>query len=219
MVDMAESPARPDMGSRNNLVYGDGGRLGCRLMLAGLLLVLVVIAGCTYGDSGERAGASRSAVASEPAGGVQRPPVAGAVVQLSCNTSIAAEPALPAGYRLVLRGLAVPVVRVLEVHETGAAEPTNRLFAKWGLVVRAGVALDLQLKPGWADRARISWGSSAAPGVAVHVPACQPPSGKGRWLVFAGGTWVKQPACVPLIVRFRGQVVEVPLGVGVPCGP
>jgi hypothetical protein len=181
-------------------------------------LVLLATAGCTSsGDSGRHAGPPSSAADTT---GVDKPlPVAGAVIQLSCQTSILAEPAPPVDYQLVLPGVAMPVARVLEAHPTGAAEPTNRLFAKWGLVVRAGTALDLQLLPGWEKRARIRWGSSDAPGVAVHAPACQAPSGTGQWLHFAGGTWVTEPACVPLAVQSQGHAIDVPLGIGVRCQP
>lgn len=113
--------------------------------------------------------------------------------------------------------VAVPTLSVLQVGDSGEADPAARLFAKWGLVVRAGAAVDLQVGPGWEDRARIGWGSPAALATAVHVPACPGPS-SGQWLHFAGGTWVAQPACVPLIIRSQGQEAQVRLGVGVPCG-
>jgi hypothetical protein len=106
---------------------------------------------------------------------------------------------------------------VLQANETREADPTIRLFAKWGLVVRIGAVVDIQVAAGWEDRARIKWGSSASPGVAVHVPACPKPSEQTQWLHFAGGTWVAQPACVPLVLRSQGQAATVRLGIGKPC--
>jgi hypothetical protein len=136
---------------------------------------------------------------------------------VSCGWSIAAQPDPPASYRLVVPNVAVPTLSVLQVGDSGEADPAARLFAKWGLVVRAGAAVDLQVGPGWENRARIGWGNPAALATAVHVPACPGPS-SGPWLHFAGGTWVAQPACVPLIVRSQGQEAQMRLGVGVPCG-
>jgi hypothetical protein len=106
---------------------------------------------------------------------------------------------------------------VLQVAESGEADPAARLFAKWGLLVRSGAVVDLQVAPGWEDRARIGWGSPAAPAVSVYVPGCVSPTGQTHWLVFAGGTWVARAACVPLVVHSRGQVAQVNLGVGVAC--
>ncbi|MFG3422583.1 hypothetical protein ACIBTZ_24625 [Micromonospora sp. NPDC049460] len=101
--------------------------------------------------------------------------------------------------------------------ESGEADPAARWFAKWGLVVRAGAEVDLLVAPGWKDRARITWGPSAAPAATVHVSACAPAAGKGQWLTFAGGTWVARAACVPLLVRSGGRQAEVRLAVGAPC--
>ncbi len=151
-----------------------------------------------------------------PAGVSELPSVAGAAL-VECRWSIAARPDPPGDYQVVVQDVAVPTTSVLQANESGETDPAMRLFAKWGLVVRAGAAVDLHVGPGWEDRARIGWGSPASPGVAVHVPACPGPSGQAGWLAFAGGTWVAQPGCVPLIARSRGQEAQVRLGVGVPC--
>jgi len=154
--------------------------------------------------------------ASTPADSGSDPSSAPGVGLVSCGWSIAARPDPPGDYRLAVPNVAVPTLSVLQVGDSGEADPAARLFAKWGLVVRAGAAVDIQVGPGWEDRARVGWGNPATPAAAVHVPACPGPSG-GPWLHFAGGTWVAQPACVPLIVRSQGQEAEVRLGVGVPC--
>ena len=137
---------------------------------------------------------------------------------VSCASSIAGLPDLSDDYRVVARNLAVPTASVLGADDRGGADPAVRLFAKWGLLVRAGAGVDLQVGAGWEDRARLGWGGPAVPTAAVHVPACPAPS-SAVWLVFAGGTWVAQPACVPLIVRSQGQEAQVRLGIGVPCDP
>jgi hypothetical protein len=136
---------------------------------------------------------------------------------LPCAASIGGRPGLYGNYRVVAENVGVPADQVLQVSVSGEADPAVGLFAKWGLEVRAGAAVDIQVAPGWEDRARIGWGNPGSPGVAVHVPACAGPSGT-PWLAFAGGTWVGQPVCVPLVVRSQGQEAQVRLGIGVPCG-
>lgn len=145
------------------------------------------------------------------------PSLAPGVALVSCASSIQGLPDPPGDYRLVVRNVALPTASVLEAGDSGGTDPAAWLFAKWALVVRASAAVDLQVGPGWEDRARIGWGGPASPAVAVHVPACPSPS-SSVWLVFPGGTWVAQPACVPLIVRSQGQQAQVRLGVGMPCG-
>jgi hypothetical protein len=184
-------------------VLGRGWSTGVRAA-AGCAVML--LAACT---SSGGAGHVAAAVSGVPSVGA----VSG---QVSCGRSIDARADPPDGYRVVAQNVAVPTASVLEAHETGETDPAARLFAKWGLVVRAGEAVDLEVGPGWEDRARIGWGNPGSPGVAVHVPACPAPS-RGPWLAFAGGTWVAQPACVPLIVRSQGRQAQVRLGVGVSC--
>ena len=112
--------------------------------------------------------------------------------------------------------VAVPDARVMSAHDSGEPDPAARLFAKWGLVVRAGSVVDLRVAPGWADRARIGWGNGT-PAATVTVHACPPEDGPAQWVAFVGGTWVAQAACVPLIVTSNGQTDHVNLGIGTPC--
>ena len=137
---------------------------------------------------------------------------------VSCGWSIDAQTDPPGNYRVVAQNVAVPTASILQAGDPGQTDPAVWLFAKWGLVVRAGAAVDLRVGPGWEDRASIGWGNPGPRGAAVHVPAC-PRQSTGPWLAFAGGTWVAQPACVPLIVRSQGQEAQVRLGIGVPCDP
>ncbi|SCL71968.1 hypothetical protein [Micromonospora peucetia] len=185
-----------------------------------LLIVWVVlpVTACTSSpdaDHGPRpspgAATSVGAATGAPA------PTAGGPGQVSCADSIDAAPQPPDGYRVVVGDVAVPTRTVLQAAESGEADPAARLFAKWGLVVRSGAVVDLRVAPGWEDRARIGWGHSAVPAVNVRVGACPPVAGRTQWLAFAGGTWVAQPGCVPVVVRSGGGQAQVHLSIGVPC--
>ncbi|RBJ08060.1 hypothetical protein DRA43_07360 [Micromonospora provocatoris] len=103
------------------------------------------------------------------------------------------------------------------VESSGNRGPT-RLFAKWGLYVRAGAAAEVRVAPGWEDRARIGWGPGTAPATTVQVEACPVATGPGAWSVFTGGTWVASTACVPLVIRSQGREAVARLAVGVACG-
>lgn len=113
--------------------------------------------------------------------------------------------------------MAVPDAPVLSAEASGEADPAARLFAKWGLVVRAGTVVDLRVASGWQDKARLGWGGTGTPAAAVTVHACAPEGGQTQWMAFVGGTWVAQAACVPLIVTSNGQSDRVNLGIGVRC--
>ncbi|WP_146247344.1 hypothetical protein [Micromonospora arborensis] len=134
-----------------------------------------------------------------------------------CTPSVTAMPAIPAGYRLVGKDVAVPEDTVLAVEDSGEADRAARLFAKWGLVVRAGAVVDLQVAPDWESRARIGWGTARTPAATTTVRACPPNDEQSGWMAFVGGTWVAQAACVPLVVRSNGQENRVNLGIGVAC--
>ncbi|RAO44946.1 hypothetical protein GAR06_03684 [Micromonospora saelicesensis] len=175
----------------------------------GFLSLVVALAACTpAGDSRQHATppANGAAPSTDASGG--GPP---------CTTSVDTLPAPPAGYRLVGEDVAVPNAPVMSAEDSGEADPAARLFAKWGLVVRAGTVVDLRVAPGWQDKARLGWGGTGTPAATVTVHACAPAGGQAQWMAFVGGTWVAQAACVPLIVTSNGHTDRVHLGIGVPC--
>ncbi|WP_433318082.1 hypothetical protein ACQP0U_10975 [Micromonospora sp. CA-269861] len=175
----------------------------------GLLCLTVTLSACTPAG-GPRQHTTPQADRAAPSTGasVGGPP---------CTPSVDTLSALPAGYRLVGNDVAVPDAPVLSAQESGEADPAARLFAKWGLVVRAGKVVDLRAAPGWQDRARLGWGGTGTPAATVTVHACGPEGGQARWMAFVGGTWVARAACVPLIVTSNGQEDRVNLGIGAPC--
>ena len=115
----------------------------------------------------------------------------------------------------------------LATSPSGEADPAARLYAKAVLAVPAGAVADVRVAPGWEDRARIAWGQQPlTPGLGVHAAACPVPcqyssctsSGRAaQWLGFAGGYFVAQPMCLPLIVDAGGKRARVFISVGVPC--
>ncbi|MBB5480432.1 hypothetical protein HNR20_004937 [Micromonospora parathelypteridis] len=178
------------------------------LVLASAFMVAVLTA-CTPASDARQPGTPPvdSATSSAREGGAALP----------CTPSVTAMPTIPAGYRLVGKDVAVPDRAVLPVEDSGEADRAARLFAKWGLVVRAGAVVDLQVAPGSEGVARIGWGALSPPATAVTVHACSPEGAQAQWRAFVGGTWVAQAACVPLVVRSNGQEDHVTLGIGVAC--
>jgi hypothetical protein len=136
-----------------------------------------------------------------------------------CADAIDTIAVVPADLSAILDAVALPTRTTLQANPTNNSTPPLRLFAKQGLVVRTGSAVALSIGPGWEDRARIGWGSPGPrPAPRISVPACTGPSGGAvRWLSFAGGYYVDQPACLPLIVGVKGRQLQVFIGVGVAC--
>src|SRR5207244_2529360 len=99
----------------------------------------------------------------------------------------------------------------------GLDTPGARLFAKNGLLIRAGASFDLVVPSGWEDRFAIGWGSPPTRATHVVVSGCDAGGVGIKWLAFAGGYWVRRAACVPLIVQTTHKSRTVHIGVGAPC--
>lgn len=168
-------------------------------------LVALALAGCSGADEPiATASAGATVTAAAPTGATLTGPA------VSCAHDLGGTAPSGDRHRLVLDAVAVPTATLVP-NETG--EP-GWLFAKQGLVVRAGVPASVSVAPEAADRVRIRWGSPGPEGTAIHVPAC--PSGSG-WLAFAGGYLVREPTCVPLVVDVEGRREHVGVSVGVVC--
>jgi len=202
--------------------------LRLRRIVAGLCLVPLLTACTSSGESGRPSAAAPSAPAlsSAPGAASPLPGLADASV-LVCRSVNGAQPAPPPDREVVLGDLALPTGWVLQTRPSGKADPPARLYAKEGLVARAGAVVDVRVAPGWEGRARIAWGQEPlTPSLGVHVPACPQPchyssctsSGlAAQWLGFVGGYFVDQPTCLPLIVDAGGRQARVYISVGVPC--
>ena len=109
-------------------------------------------------------------------------------------------------------------------------------FSKFGLPVRRfrEVSLEVVSAP---DEAVLTFGggSEFAPVGAVTVGPCDSEgpeceieptdnlsvgpcgTGRGEWVVWAGGIWVNEPGCVELVASSGGEEVPVQLAVGASC--
>lgn len=140
---------------------------------------------------------------------------------LPCDEFIDTQP--PAhDMRVVLGVVALPTSpplrRALQTTRSGLHDPAARLFAKWGLVIRAGARLRLIVPDRLRNRFSIGWGNAGAGhrGTTIVVDACPGPRG-AKWLVYAGGYYVRDPFCAPLIVAAHRQRRRVRIGVGKAC--
>jgi uncharacterized RDD family membrane protein YckC len=98
-----------------------------------------------------------------------------------------------------------------------------RYWAKTGLDIKAGASFELVVPPEWRGRLSIAWGNGAPRTTRLQVAACRwmaSPSQSSparAWLGFAGGYWVRNPACVSLLVRAGHQTRRVHIGIGAAC--
>jgi len=117
----------------------------------------------------------------------------------------------------VLDAVGLDSAHVLGVSETGEKRRDVALFAKVGLFVRAGSAVELAIR-GAQGRVTMGWGWDTPTGgwKQVKVPAC-PAIGNQSWIVWAGGFWLPKPRCVHVTVTAGTQQVVVPMSVGRKC--
>ena len=169
---------------------------------------------------------ARSEPAGPPSHGPQAPGTSvvsgrnGSVEHLSCDDSIGtAHPPVP-GLQVILGVVALPTSTAgpaLGTSRTGQTSSIPRLFAKTGLLVRAGADFRIVVPQGSGRRLGIGWGSSASPSKAVAVSHCPRAGLPGNWIAFAGGYWLNHPACVALQVQTVQETKTVHIGLGTPC--
>jgi hypothetical protein len=200
------------------------------LLLPGLLVGLLAVAGCSDDDNDGDAGAvaataptGTTTTVGAPSTGAASPATTTTVapdplepVVLPCEQTIGTEDAPPDDCEAVLDAVALPTADrapdALQTSATGEADPDARLFAKTGLLVRGGATFEILVPEDEPAGFSIGWGS---PAVRTRTLAGNCP-GDG-WLAFAGGFWVAEVGCRPLVVRSEGQEATVEIGVGAPC--
>lgn len=120
----------------------------------------------------------------------------------------------PGGGVIALDGVELESGRVLQVSKSGEKVPAAALFAKTGLVVRAGVAVDLTIVGNAGTT--MGWGSPAGRSTRVQVPAC-PALGTTDWLAWPGGFWLATPRCVHVAVAIGSRRADARMSVGREC--
>jgi len=188
-------------------------------MIRGLTAAAVLLlCGCS-GTSAPSAASTTSSsppTSSEP--GVTSPTVP-VLASLACSDPIDGGPP-PADWQTVLGVVALPASppsRALQAFDSG--DPTvPALFAKTGLLVRAGQAFELEVPTERDNPVAIGWGNALRfrPSARFAVPACPDTLGTG-WLAYPGGYWVDVRQCLPLTVRAAGREQQVHIGIGTPC--
>lgn len=123
----------------------------------------------------------------------------------------------PEGYTATLNVVALPVV---ELHQQGQSQQdeagVTRRFSKMGLLIRSDTSFTLRVGEDSRPNAVISWSNTGQPGLVegLEVDRCPGPD---QWLVYPGGVWVVDPACVTLEVEADGEVESVALPIGERC--
>jgi hypothetical protein len=138
-------------------------------------------------------------------------------VRLPCQSAFASEADPSPDLSVIFSQVALPLRTPLQATSSGERDPSARLFAKAGLSVVSGASFDLIVPVQWASRLTIGWGSPATRTIRVHVSGCNAAASNRPWLVFAGGFWIAEPACVPLLVSTGDREQTVQLGLGVTC--
>jgi hypothetical protein len=141
---------------------------------------------------------------------------------LPCQ-DIGAKAAPPSDFSIVFDRVALPTGRALQANRSGESDPARRLFAKSGLFIRRGASFDLVVPDEWRGRLTLGWGEKK--GAHLRVPACRPTGTTAQasnpesevWLVYAGGYWVPETACVSVVVRAAQAEQTVRIGVGASC--
>jgi len=155
------------------------------------------------------------------------PPVksqpADALFVLPCQDVIGSETAPRSDESIVLDRVALPTVKALQVHPTHGSDPAAWLFAKNGLLIRRDASFDLIVPDDWRGRFAVRFGSPGQLTRDLRVPGCRPTHTlnpireSDDWLAYAGGYFVKDPACIALVVMAGQQTQTVRIGVGASC--
>lgn len=166
---------------------------------------------------------ARSPAATPSSSPAASPKSSNAIALLPCQDVIGSLAAPFSSYSIVFDRVALPTGQVLGAYPSGESDPTARLFAKTGLLIRRGTSFDLVVSDDWRGRLTVGWGSPGKRTSHLRVPGCRPTKTlnpireSDEWLAYAGGYWVSQPACVSLVVRSDQAEQTVQVGVGASC--
>jgi hypothetical protein len=147
-----------------------------------------------------------------------------AVIVLLCQDVISSVRAPESDLSIVLDRAALPTINALQANASGESHPSARLFTKSLIMIRRGASFDLVVPDEWRGRLIIGWARQGRRGTQVRVPGCRPThtlepvrETGDDWLGYAFGFWVREPACVWLIVRAGQAESTVRIGLGASC--
>jgi hypothetical protein len=143
-------------------------------------------------------------------------PVFALTVMLHCQDATGSQAGPAPDQTAVFNEVALPK-DALQANRSGENDPAARLFAKSALAVAPGASFKLSVTDDWMGRLTIGWGSPAIRTMNLYVPGCGQANSARQWLVFPGGFWVDQPACVPVQVNSGAQQQTVQVGIGTAC--
>ncbi|WP_091619576.1 hypothetical protein [Micromonospora peucetia] len=135
---------------------------------------------------------------------------------IPCAESVGSAEEPDAELVVIADAVALPGTRVLQAQLSTEDEiGPGVLFAKAGVLVRRGHAVELLIDDSQAGKAWLGWGTPATPSSHVRVDACDQPD---EWLAFAGGYWVRSAGCVRGKVSVDGGPWrEFTVPIGAPC--
>ncbi|MEU0938817.1 hypothetical protein [Embleya sp. NPDC005971] len=185
-----------------------------RLPVAALTCcLLLATTACGADDGGDRPDRAERTVEPTEVADLHAEPA----LTLDCLHVIDERPAPTGALTVFLGDVALETGRRLQPAEVDGSEPPHPLFAKSGLMVRAGARVDIEVLPAPGNGASIVWGNGRPAAGSVRVPGCPARSAEQPWLAFAGGYHVDRPGCVTLIVRSHGLRTKVHVPVGADC--
>jgi hypothetical protein len=186
--------------------------------------VVLAAAGCSGDDDdGSASATATTATTAAPSTGGASPVTTTTIapdplepVVLPCEQSIGNPTAPPDGFEVVLDAVALPTATAaesaLQTSKSGEPDPGGRLFAKTGLVVRAGTSFEVVVPEDARPGLSIGWGSPAVR--TIDLAGDCPGDG---WLAYAGGYWVDSVGCRSVVVKAGGREQTVQIGIGAPC--
>jgi hypothetical protein len=177
----------------------------------------LLLAACTSGHRPTPTAAGNASTPDSPSETSHPASVADSV--LKCGNSIDDHPP-PASFQIVLGVVALPTSPRYPALQTGLTgdKSVPRLFAKTGLIIKAGTSFDVVVPRQARGHLGIGWGGSpATPRRQVLIRNCAKAAGNSDWLAYAGGYWIDHPACVAIVVKAQGQQERLHIGLGTPC--
>lgn len=185
-------------------------------MLARVAVCVLVLSACSSDGQPRAAHSASTASGRQPTDTTE----AFDSVALDCGDPIGEMAAPPDGYEVIGDAVALATsatsAAALQTRATGDSDPSRRLFAKNGLLVKTNVRSEFIVPPAWHHRLAFRWGNAGSPAATEHlvVGPCDGPAG---WIAFPGGYLVSDPACVDFVVRAGDGDHRVTVGVGAAC--